>query len=109
MSMCEKKIVHRESPFLPVRSPSMISLPAGLPFPHRGPAMRIAFGLAVVFSSAAFGDAPKMAPPASRSVDLGKDAWPIITERCILCHNGDKQKGAFRLTDGESLLRVGKV
>src|SRR4051794_21590510 len=48
-------------------------------------------------------------PPASQGLALfTSDVRPLLTQRCLKCHGGEKTKGEFDLVTREGLLHPGK-
>ncbi|MEI6537466.1 MAG: DUF1549 domain-containing protein, partial [Verrucomicrobiaceae bacterium] len=48
------------------------------------------------------------AAAAASPVDFSHQIVPILRERCIECHAGDKKKGGFSMNDRESFLKGGE-
>src|SRR5689334_6156512 len=49
----------------------------------------------------------QLPPPATITVDFGRDIKPILEQNCYKCHAGDRPRGRFRLTSREAALKGG--
>ena len=52
--------------------------------------------------------APKLPPPADRTVDFHRDIVPILRGSCLKCHSGEQAKGSLRMETRELLLKGGE-
>ncbi|MBC8002288.1 MAG: hypothetical protein H7X97_06840, partial [Opitutaceae bacterium] len=64
----------------------------------------VALGLSVILFLAAFA---MRAGAADNPVSFTRDVAPLLTRKCLTCHNAEKDKGKFRLDTFERLLRPG--
>jgi hypothetical protein len=51
--------------------------------------------------------APAAAPPTAGDEFFEKEVRPLLVERCIKCHGGDKTRGSLKLTSRDAVLQGG--
>lgn len=52
--------------------------------------------------------AAELPPAATHPVDYARDIQPLLQQRCLGCHNGDKQRGGLRLDRANAALKGGE-
>ncbi len=52
--------------------------------------------------------AAELPPAATNPVDFERDIQPLLQQRCLGCHNGDKQRGGLRLDRASAVLKGGE-
>jgi cytochrome c553 len=66
------------------------------------PARLAALGLCVIFAAPA-----AAAPPSAADEFFEKEVRPLLVERCLKCHGGEKTRGGLKLTSREAILKGG--
>jgi mono/diheme cytochrome c family protein len=89
-------------------------MPKRFPLPPRstllilGPALLLCATVPLAAQAPPAKVPPEHAEQMAQGLDLfRKQVKPLLTERCLKCHGGQKTKGDFDLNTRESLLKVG--
>ncbi len=65
-------------------------------------------GVWVMMLSMSVVTAAELPPAATDPVDFARDVQPLLQQRCLGCHNGEKQRGGLRLDRSSAALKGGE-
>src|ERR1700675_4545870 len=67
----------------------------------------VRFHLSVLLGLAALAPARADAPPTAGDEFFEKEVRPLLINRCLKCHGGEKTRGGLKLTSRDAILQGG--